>query len=257
MKKVFVMMIAVLLLAMCVMPMAASAADMTEPQYIYFEVPTGGVAWNNFNVVYCHMWSKLGGDVYNWQTKGEICEDMGNGFWRYDLSQIDFDPEGEYSLIFSNDIGMQTYNLNITSDCQGDIAYCDGDTCVNPVDGEKSCAVARWRNNGEMVHPAIEVDSNGVLLNVDGVAEDSIQTVWGTSEGTSVEFPMIQARIVEYEDSDAVALIAADSDNAVENADGINTNTATVWIIVVCVVLFCAIAVVVIILAKKNKKKSV
>lgn len=249
MKKLFATMLAVLLLAMCMMTMAASAAEMTEPQYIYFEVPTGSVAWNNFNIVYCHIWSKTS-DVYAWQSKGEICEDMGSGYWRYDLSQIDFDPEGEYSLIFSNEIGLQTYNLNFTSDCKGDIAYCNGDTCVNPVDGEKTCAVARWKNNGENVHPAIEVDSNGKLLNVDEVDADTVQTVWGTSEGMSVELAEIEVQATEAEPTES-----ENTDDASDNADGINTNAATTWIIIVCAVVFCAIAAVVIVLAVKNKKK--
>lgn len=251
MKKLFAMMLAVLLLAVCVMPMTVAAAEMTEPQYIYFEVPTGSVAWNNFNIIYCHIWSKTGGDIYAWQAKGEICEDMENGYWRYDLSQLDFDPEGEYSLIFSNENGMQTYNLNITSDCKGDIAYCNGDTCVNPVDGEKRCAVARWKNNGENVHPAIEVDSNGKLLNVDEVDADTVQTVWGTSEGVSVELAEIEVQTTEEATESEIS-----DDTAADNADGINTNTATTWIIIVCVVMFCVIAAIVIVLAVKNKKKA-
>ena len=85
----------------------------------------------------------------------------------------------KYSLIFSNDSGMQTYNLNITSSCLGDIVYCKGDICANPVDGEKSCAVARWTHNGAKVHPAVEIDSAGKTLNPDEVDLSEAETKWG------------------------------------------------------------------------------
>ncbi len=250
MKRFFTILIAIIVLALTVMPLAASAAEMTEPNYIYFEIPTATASWKNFSMVYCHMWSKDGGDIYPWQSKNEKCEDMGNGYWRYDLSAIEFDPAKEYSLIFSNEAGMQTYNLNITSSCLGDIAYCSGDTCVNPVDGEKSCAVARWKNNGEKVHPAIEVDSNGRLLNVDNVKSDEIETVWGDSKGASYELPELQT-------SNASSITASESpteDDGEVVEDGINTKAATVWIVSISAVVIISLLVVTVILARRNRK---
>ncbi len=249
MKRVLALLFVAVVLALGVLPLTASGAEMTETKYIYFETPTGSVAWNNFKMVYCHMWSKSGGDIYAWQAKEETAEDMGNGFWRYDLSGIDFDPEGEYSLIFSNENGMQTYNLNITSACLGDIVTCNGDTCVNPVDGEKSCAVARWKYNGEKVHPAIEVDSAGKLLNVDNVALDGIETVWGDSQGESHELPEAAVTLTATEGE---TLSAADI--KAEKDDGINLRAATTWIIVASAVVVCALVAVAIILARKNRK---
>lgn len=264
MKRAISLVFALMILALCLVQ--AAAAETTDPAYIYFAVPrASGVSWNNFSMVYCHIWSKTGGDIYGWQEKDERCEDLGNGYWRYDLSTIDFAPDGEYSLIFSNENGMQTYNLNITSSCLGDIVVCEGDTTVNPVDGEKSCAVARWLNNGDKVHPAVEIDSNGKTVNVDEIDPADAETVWGTGEGTSYELPEAAADEPDEsaddaaEDTDAAEdgelLIAPAPDSAADNADGINTNTATVWIIIVCAVVICAIVVVVIVLAKKNKKK--
>ena len=257
MKKLVSLLFVVLILVMCASP-AFSAAE-TEPTYIYFIAPTeGAIAWKNYSTVFCHIWSKYGGDIYGWQEKNERCEQV-DGYWRYDLSGIEFDPEGEYSLIFSNENGMQTYNLNVTSACLGDIAVCAGDTCVNPVDGEKTCAVARWTYNGDTVHPAIETDSSGQVLNVDEIDPADAVTVWGTDEGTAHELPEIAAAEEAEED---VLLIATASDEGAEdvktigadNADGINTNAATVWIIIVCVIVAGAIIAVTIVLAKKNKK---
>lgn len=252
MKRAISVIFAVVLIALSLTPLTVSAAETTDPQYIYFEVPSGSVAWNGFSVVYCHMWSKDGGELYPWQSKNEKCEDLNNGCWRYDLSGIDFDPEGEYSLIFSTETGMQTYNLNVTSVCRGDIAYCDGDTCVNPVDGEKSCAVARWRNNGEKVHPAIEVDSSGKTLNVDEVSEDEIETVWGSSEGGSYELPEAVSAAEADEETNPDSRNAADE--KAEKEDGINLTAATTWIIIVSAAVFLMILALVIVLARKNRK---
>ena len=263
MKKIVSILFVMMLLAACVLPLTVSAAETTEPGYIYFIAPAeGDIVWKNFSTVYCHMWSKTGGDIYGWQEKAERCEDMENGYWRYDVSGISFDPEGEYSLIFSNENGMQTYNLNITSSCLGDIVYCDGTTCVNPVDGEKTCAVARWMNNGDTVHPAIEVDSTGVTLNVDGVDPADAETVWGTGEGSAYE--MAELTVPEEDaddenaaddvDEDDTLLIAPAPDGADTNQDGLDTGKATMWIIIGCAAAACVIAAVVIVLAKKNKK---
>lgn len=249
MKRLLSLFCIAVILVLCVLPMTASAAEMTDAKYIYFEVPTGSVSWKDFNVVYCHMWSKKGGDIYAWKAKDETAEDLGNGVWRYDLSGIDFDPEGEYSLIFSNEVGMQTYNLNITSKCLGDIVFCDGDTCVNPVDGEKVCAVARWRHNGEKVHPAVEVDSNGKLLNVDNVALDEIETVWGDSAGDSYELPEPSVTISETEGETLSAV-----DVKAEKEDGINLKAATTWIIIVSAVVVCVLVVITVVLARRNRK---
>lgn len=249
MKRFTALLFIVLLLTCSAPTPAVFAAETTQPAYIYFEIPTEGAAWGSFKMVYCHMWSKTGGDIYPWQSKKETCEDTGSGYWRYNLSGIDFDPEGEYSLVFSNENGMQTYDLNITSDCRGDIVYCKGDTCVNPVDGEKTCAVARWRNNGGRVHPAIVVDSNGKTLNVDEVDPGDIDTVWCTGEGKSYELPETESVKVTEESTVSV------TDDGEVAEDGINTRVATVWIIAGCSAVFIAVITIVVILAKRNKEK--
>ena len=249
MKRILSVVFVLMILLLCAAPMCVSAAETTDPAYIYFVVPTeGSVAWRNFKNVYCHMWSKTGGDVYGWQEKAERCEDMGNGCWRYDMSKLDLDPEGEYSLIFSSNTGSQTSNLNITSSCLGDIVYCDGTTNINPVDGEKTCAVARWTNNNDKVHPAIETDSAGNVINIDGIAPEDAETKWGDSTGKSYELPEL-APVAETEE---VKPTVSDPDSA--NADGINLRAATTWIIIVSAVAAIIIFAFVIVLAKRNKK---
>lgn len=248
MKRVVSLLLAIMMLAVCTV---TAFAEATAPEYIYFQVPTqGDVRWANFGMIYCHIWSRTGGDIYGWQMKDEQCEDMGNGYWRYDISGISFDPESEYSLIFSNNNGSQTYNLNFTSLCKGDIVVCEGDTTVNPVDGEKTCAVARWLNNGDKVHPSIEVDSVGTTLNIDGVDPAEAETVWGESEGASYELPEVTVEEAEDPVDGADMITSA----VQENQDGLDTSVATMWIIICCAVLACAIVSTVIYLARKNKK---
>ena len=257
MKRWITVLFAVMILVLSALSPSVSAAETTDPQYIYFEVPTEGAAWNNFKMVYCHIWSKTDAEFYPWQSKKESCEDMGNGYWRYDLSALEFNPEGEYSLIFSNETGMQTYNLNITSACKGDIAYCSGDTTVNPVDGEKTCAVARWRNNGDKVHPAIEIDSAGKTLNIDEVNADEIDTVWGDSTGNSYALPektVVATEAVSEKPADGNQNSPTTSDGEVVD-DGINTNAATIWIICISAVMIVAIIIFAVILAKRNRNK--
>lgn len=250
MKKVLSAALVILMLLLCAVPLCVSAAETTDPAYIYFVVPTeGSVAWRNFKNIYCHIWSKTGGDIYGWQEKAERCEDMGNGYWRYDMSAVNFDPDSEYSLIFSTNSGSQTYNLNVTSSCLGDIAYCDGTTNVNPVDGEKTCAVARWTNNAN-VHPAIETDSAGDVINIDGIDPEEAETKWGDSEGKSYELPEIASANQEDETE-----AESKDDSGEVNKDGINTKAATTWIIIVCAVAAAAIFTWVIILSKRNKKQ--
>ena len=45
MKRFFTILIAIIVLALTVMPLAASAAEATDPNYIYFEVPTATASW--------------------------------------------------------------------------------------------------------------------------------------------------------------------------------------------------------------------
>lgn len=252
MKRAVSLIIAVLVMVVLAVSVHAEPA-VTEPQYIYFQAPNeGNVVWKNYKMVFCHMWSKTDGDIYSWQDKKEICEEVGGGIWKYDISKIEFDADKEYSLIFSNDSGMQTYNLNITSSCLGDIVYCKGDICANPVDGEKSCAVARWTHNGAKVHPAVEIDSAGKTLNPDDVDLSEAETKWGTEQGKSYELPestSIKATEEKIQESETV-----DVDKVADKEDGINLSAATAWIVGISAVLILAVLIFAIVIGKRNIK---
>ncbi|MBQ8860716.1 MAG: hypothetical protein IJ015_05230 [Ruminococcus sp.] len=195
MKRVFCLILAILVLMLSAMTFTVSAEDKTSSDYIYFQVPTASnIAWKNFSIVFCHIWSEGndGGDFYAWQSKNERCIDLENGYWAYDVTGLEFKEDSTYAVIFSNENGLQTYNLTLTSDCLGDIVVCDGDTCVNPVDSAKQCTVARWLTNRDTVHPVAQIGSEGGMVDPDGISNDDIDLSFGNSEGVSIEFPEVE-----------------------------------------------------------------
>ncbi|MGN1126891.1 MAG: hypothetical protein ACI4RI_05565, partial [Ruminococcus sp.] len=53
----------------------------------------------------------------------------------------------KYAVIFSDNLGDQTYDLYFTSECIGDTVECGENTRDNPIDAQKKCLVANWVNN--------------------------------------------------------------------------------------------------------------
>lgn len=246
MKRVLCLVFALCML-LSVFTLTANAQDMTSPDYIYFQVPTeSSVAWKNFSVVFCHIWREgdEGGDFYPWQAKDERCTDLQNGYFSYDISGLNFEEDGTYAVIFSNENGMQTYNLTLTSACKGDIVVCDGDTCVNPVDSAKQCTVARWMENGDTVFPCAQVSSDGVVVDPDGVFNTDIDRKWGSSEGVSVAMPQV---VVETQPD-----TQSETEITQEDATPVSTNLTLYIIVGVVAVLLIALAVVLVLKRKRN-----
>lgn len=263
MKKILSIFITMLILC-SFMATIRAGAQTTSVDCVYFQVPTvSGVAWNNFKNVYCHIWEIGGEPIYSWQAKEEKCEDIGNGYYSYNLSDTEFKPTSSYAVIFSNENGLQTYDLYITSDCKGDIVACNGDTCINPVDGEKTCTVARWVNNSNKVFPVAQVDSNGLNVDPDGIIDKNIDTKWGESEGMTVELPETQleseTKISEETQMKATDMHIDANKNvmaAIETkTDNVNSNNMIWWVVIVLAAVICAVAVIVIIMVKTKKNK--
>lgn len=249
MKRFACIFIALFIVMTSAFAFTAGAEELTNPDYIYFQVPTeGAVAWNNFSAVFCHIWQEgdEGGDFYAWQAKDERCEDMGNGYYSYDISGLTFKEDGTYSVIFSNENGMQTYNLTLTSDCKGDIVVCEGDTCENPVDSQKQCAVARWLENKDKVHPCAAFSSDGVLLDPDGIFGEDISKKWGNAQGVSIEFP----EVVVPTEAETEAPTQAEN---VESEASSETIVSPLWFIIGGAALLVVAVVVVVIVIKKKK----
>lgn len=250
MKRVICLILSVMVLLFATVPFTASAEDKTSSDYIYFQVPTEtSIAWKNFSLVFCHIWSEGndGGDFYAWQSKDERCTDLGNGYWAYDVTGLEFKEDACYAVIFSNENGMQTYNLSFTSDCLGDIVVCEGDTCVNPVDSSKQCTVARWLTNKDTVHPVAQFSSDGATVDPDGVLNDDIDRSWGNSEGVSVEFPEIVIPTEPETEEPTEAQEQTDT-------NGAETAVFSLWLIIGgAVVLVVAVIVVIVVLISRKK----
>ncbi len=249
MKRVFCLVFSLIIIILSAFCFTASAEEVTNPDCIYFQVPTAtNIAWKNFSIVFCHIWEEgdEGGDFYPWQAKDERCTDLGNGYWSYDISQLEFKEDSKYSVIFSNENGMQTYNLSLTSACKGDIVYCDGDTCVNPVDSEKQCTVARWMENKDSVHPCAQVSSDGTMVDPDGVFNTDVDLTWGTAEGVSIAMPEVE--IVEETEAQTDAVGDQSSDTTAAS-----TTIFSPWTIIGVAVLVVAVIVVVLVIVKRKK----
>lgn len=114
---------------------------------LHFDPTTAG--WKNFKKVYCHIWEYGGESFFAWQAKAEQCKDEdGDGVWTYDLDakRVTLEDGKLYTVIFSNENGMQTYNLLFDSTVLGDTACCDGTYYENPYDDSKTVQAAFWSN---------------------------------------------------------------------------------------------------------------
>ena len=141
---------------------SSAKVEKTEPiknkNVIYFKVPTTGKnAWGNGQAIYCHIWEAGGSEFFIWQTKSEKCVQYKDDVWYYDLDKLKSSNKLDgglkkgrvYAVIFSDDIGNQTYDLYFDSACVGDIVVCNGETQSNPVSPGKYCAIAEWKDNSE------------------------------------------------------------------------------------------------------------
>ena len=246
MKRVLSLFFVLMILTLLIVPVCSALT--TDMDYIYFAVPSSeSVAWTGFSQIYCHIWSKDSGELYPWQYEKEACEDLHNGYWRYNISNIKFDPADEYSLIFSADNGMQTYDLHFTSSCRGDVVCCDGTNEKNPINSEKNCFVARWRYNGAVERPVIEVDDSGAVTKLSNSTAD---VSWGDYWGNSYELAETVAA------TESVGANNQDETTRAEKIasekDGLNTRAVTVWIVIACAAIMIAVASVTIYLARKN-----
>ncbi len=159
-KKIISLVLALMVLvSMAAMATSVSAAD----NKIYFEVPSD---WQNFKSVFCHIWVYNGDSLASWQSKKEKCVDEGNGIYSYDLSKVGGLEAGQYyGVIFSLDIGAQTYDTIMTSACIGDTLYCNDTIYENPQDSSKTARAAFWKNQDPAQYgPVMQITSIGNLI---------------------------------------------------------------------------------------------
>lgn len=158
-KKILCLMLALV----CVASMAVIGVSAAEDTTIYFEVPDD---WNNYSSVYCHIWEYGGDSLAAWQSKKEKCTQVEDKLYSYDVTKAGSLTAGTYyGVIFSVDIGLQTYDTLMTTDCYGDTLYSDGTIYENPQDSSKTCVAAFWKNHDKATYgPVMQVTSIGNLI---------------------------------------------------------------------------------------------
>ncbi|MBQ4105894.1 MAG: dockerin type I repeat-containing protein [Clostridia bacterium] len=160
MKKILAFVL-VLMLALSTCVVGASAA---EDQTIYFEVPADWTTWTS---VFCHVYVYGGDSLANWQSKKEKCTATDTeGLFSYNLTKVGGIEEGViYGVIFSVETGMETYTTLMSTDCIGDTLYCDDTIYENPVDSNKTCRAAFWKNQDATVYgPLLQITSIGNIV---------------------------------------------------------------------------------------------
>lgn len=147
----------------CMASFAVIGASAAEDTTIYFEVPAD---WNNFSSVYCHIWEYGGESLASWQSKKEKCTQVEDKLYSYDVSKAGTLVDGTYyGVIFSVDIGLQTYDTLMTTACYGDTLYADGTIYENPQDSSKTAVAAFWKGQDKSAYgPVMQVTSIGNLI---------------------------------------------------------------------------------------------
>ncbi len=168
----FISVVLALIMMLSTFSLNAFAVDVSEEtdtgaaNVLNFDANTSG--WNNFKKVFCHIWVYNGDSFYAWQAKGEACtDDDGDGIWTYDLDLkgLVLEQGKFYGVIFSNENGMQTYDLLFDTSVLGDTAYCDGSLYDSPEDSSKKVMFAYWRNQDKAdFGPAMSISSIGNII---------------------------------------------------------------------------------------------
>ena len=119
--------------------------------------------WKGFTTVYCHIWKRGGDPVYSWQAKKEKCTGSGQN-WSYDVSDIPMNSSDDYCVIFSTNIGQQTYDATFSKACVGDTLKRTGKKIENPKDSEKKADEAVWTKNSSTYGPHLAFTSIGNIV---------------------------------------------------------------------------------------------
>ncbi len=164
----FLCVVLAIVLALGAFSVTAFASESVEyaGNPLNFDANTTG--WKNYKKIFCHIWEYGGDSFYAWQSKKEACTDKdGDGIWTYDLDAkaITFEEGKLYAVVFSNENGLQTYNLLLDTTVIGDTAYCDGTIYENPEDSTKTAQAAFWRNqNPKEFGPELCITSIGNVV---------------------------------------------------------------------------------------------
>ena len=152
MKKILALVLCILMLASMGIFTANAETKEADKQVIYFEEPKdiGIISWDSTKI-FCHIWEYGGDSFAAWQSKKEACSKTDTeGLWMYDITAKGFEvEEGKiYGVIFSNEVGLQTYDTLFDVTCIGDTLYCKGEDSIieAPSDSAKKALATYWKN---------------------------------------------------------------------------------------------------------------
>ncbi len=163
MKKILAFVL-VLLILMGITVVGFNAQENTsEDKMIYFRVPDD---WQNFRNIFCHITIKeTGYYIYRYMSKDELCTEVEEGLWAYDLSDIVI--MDEYEIEFLSNVGHETYPLMFRYENLGGTAYCDGTQYQSPYNMRKEIYAAYWEGVDPVVAgPVINIGEDGEILGV-------------------------------------------------------------------------------------------
>ena len=159
--------ISIALILVIVVSLSVVAVSAQETEKIYFEVPE---SWTNYSRVFCHIWEYDCDILSAWQSKKQICTQVKDNLYEYDTAKVGGLKKGVYyGVIFSVDIGLQTFDLVMSAECLGLTAYCTDEIYVSPQDIAKTALPAFWRG--------VDPSQYGPVLHV---------TTYGDVQGTCV-----------------------------------------------------------------------
>lgn len=130
---------------------AEGGAETGSSNKIYFDASTSGWNEGTYTVVSIYLYVPETGEILiEWgsKKKGGMTNE-GNNIWSFDFDQkgLSLDSSVQYSVIFLNDIGLQTCDLLMDTTNFGDTAVCEADNFYeNTDDSNKKSTVVRWKS---------------------------------------------------------------------------------------------------------------
>ena len=175
----------------------SSPSYTPEGNNIYFDAK----GWKNFNKIYCHIWEIGGNDFFGWQAPSEECTRVKGTIYSYDISKLSnstyvsggMKEGGKYGVIFSDNTGIQTYDLTIGTECIGDMAKLTGRQIENPVDNHKVSNEAVWTNSSDKYGPHLAFSSIGNIIGSKLAPGETVIQIIGDWVCTYFQSPNVNA----------------------------------------------------------------
>lgn len=237
MKK-FISIILTLALVLSIVAIGAvsvSAAEIKAPSWeqkndnkVYFYADSK--LFSDFTSICLYIYEHGGEELLAWGSKKGKMTNEGDNVWSFDFSDkgIQLDSRRQYGLIFTADWNIQTCDLIFSTECLGDMAYCDGRRTENAVDYNKNSLITEWVNADRSKYaPPISITSMGNVIGEAYWADENAYSLFMeflTDEddysglGWIIKFSGMSARETAEHVAEGLGLSDEEFDRAVEEA---------------------------------------